>query len=354
MNDHASLTTHLNPTGSSIVASRSDTSLDHFGAGFTLAILLLGLSLMAAVMLAVALGRRRSARLAAAAALKSPELELDARLGKLRRSPIKVDGVELDVAWREAGRGPSLLCLHGIGASMLIWRRLAPLLADQFRVVCLDWPGFGDSDKPASLKYDLDQQAQALELFMEREFSKLSPPLVLASSMGGSIALHCATRRPELFRGIIAISPATDPQRIPKVLLPLSRWGKSLGGLHSMYLVKRIVNLVIARRGLITPELVALYHRPFRESPLCGAAFFKALHLLADQRMPTAFMNLPTPLLLVYGLRDALVRKDAIDELAKLNPNSRVATHADAGHHAMEDEPEWLAQQTREFLTRLT
>jgi pimeloyl-ACP methyl ester carboxylesterase len=298
-------------------------------------------------------GRRRSAKLAAEAALKSPELDLDMRLGQLRRTEIHIDEQNIGLAWREIGHGPSILCLHGIGASMLIWRRFVPLLAGQFRTVCVDWPGFGNSDKPTSLSYGLDQQSKALELFLEREFSRMTPPLVLASSMGGAIALHLAARRPELIRGLIAIAPATDPQRIPRLFLPLSRWGQHLARLHSMRLVQQIVNLVMARRELITPELVALYHRPFREDSRCGAAFFKALHLLADPRMPTSFMNLPVPLLIIRGDRDTLVRNESMKTLATLNPQARVVNHPAAGHHVMEDEPEWLADQTQHFMQQL-
>mgnify|MGYP002377367108 CR=1 FL=1 len=304
-------------------------------------------------------GRRRSAKLSAEAALRSPELDLNARLGELQRSEVQVNGQSLNVAWRESGHGPSVLCLHGIGASMLIWRRLVPRLADQFRAVCMDWPGFGDSDKPENLDYGLDQQAEVLEKFLELKFvgpkfSNFKPPLVLASSMGGAIALHLAARRPELLRGLIVIAPATDPSRIPKLFLPLRRFGQQLARLHSMRLVQQIVNLVMARRELITPELVALYHRPFREDSRCGAAFFKALHLLADSRMPSVFMNLPVPLAIVHGGRDPLVRSESIRSLSQLNPQVRVLRHPEAGHHVMEDEPEWLAEQIIEFSRHLT
>lgn len=299
-------------------------------------------------------GRRRSAKLAAEAALKSPELDLDARLGELHRSEVHLNGQSLRLAWRESGHGPSVLCLHGIGASMLIWRRLVPRLAGQFRAVCMDWPGFGDSDKPETFNYGLDQQAMILEQFLEQKFSRVAPPLVLASSMGGAIALHLAARRPELLRGLIVIAPATDPRRIPKLFLPLSRFGQHLARLHSMRLVQQIVNLVMARRELITPELVALYHRPFREDARCGAAFFKALHLLADARMPSAFMNLPVPLAIVHGGRDPLVRSESIRALSQLNPQARVLLHPAAGHHVMEDEPEWLAEQTFDFSRQLS
>ena len=47
-----------------------------------------------------------------------------------------------------AGSGPAVLLLHGYPQNIAEWRRLAPLLAHQYTVVCADLRGYGDSSKP--------------------------------------------------------------------------------------------------------------------------------------------------------------------------------------------------------------
>src|SRR4051812_41979789 len=50
---------------------------------------------------------------------------------------------------RVAGSGPPLLLLHGYPETHLMWHAVAPRLAERFRVVAADLPGYGDSFRPA-------------------------------------------------------------------------------------------------------------------------------------------------------------------------------------------------------------
>ena len=47
-----------------------------------------------------------------------------------------------------AGNGPPLLLLHGFPQNLAMWARVAPMLTGDFRVVCADLRGYGDSSKP--------------------------------------------------------------------------------------------------------------------------------------------------------------------------------------------------------------
>lgn len=289
---------------------------------------------------------------------EADELDLDRRLGLRQDVELEVpiegqsQNLTLRLAVRQIGSGPDLLFLHGIGASMLIYRRLAPLLADRYRVTSLDFPGFGASDKPRELSYKLDEQADLLKRAVQR--LGLKRPLVVASSMGGAISLHAATQDPDLFRGLLALSPATDPRRIPMAFLPLTRFGERLHGLSGTRTVRAAMHQVLARKELITPALTEKYREPFASDPLASAAFLKAVHLLADRRMPKLFSELRTPLRIVRGTRDSLVRRGACDSLVRIVPHATLVTHPTASHHIMEDEPEFVAQEIVDFDRALT
>ncbi|MBT5415783.1 MAG: alpha/beta hydrolase, partial [Rhodospirillaceae bacterium] len=64
------------------------------------------------------------------------------------RRRIEADGVEINLV--TAGRGPAVLLLHGYPETHLMWRHVAPRLAERFTVVAPDLRGYGDSGKPAS------------------------------------------------------------------------------------------------------------------------------------------------------------------------------------------------------------
>ena len=66
----------------------------------------------------------------------------------------------LRVGFHDEGQGPALLLLHGLPGSSWDWHRLWPMLAGQFRLICPDLPGCGDSDKPSEYSYRLQDQAQ--------------------------------------------------------------------------------------------------------------------------------------------------------------------------------------------------
>ncbi|WP_067813207.1 alpha/beta fold hydrolase [Actinomadura kijaniata] len=60
----------------------------------------------------------------------------------------KVRAGDLDLHVASGGEGPPLLLLHGFPQTHLAWRHVAPALADRFRVVCPDLPGYGASTGP--------------------------------------------------------------------------------------------------------------------------------------------------------------------------------------------------------------
>jgi len=62
----------------------------------------------------------------------------------------KIDVGGLNIFYREAGPkdAPAILLLHGFPSASHMFRDLIPLLADRFRVVAPDLPGFGQSDMP--------------------------------------------------------------------------------------------------------------------------------------------------------------------------------------------------------------
>lgn len=105
-----------------------------------------------------------------------------------------------------AGAGDTtLLLLHGYGESLLAWRNLVDPLAEHYRVLAIDLPGMGLSDKPAG-PYDLAAMTDRLGQLLDQETS--GPVVVVGHSMGGELAAALAIAHPGRVVAAVLIAPA--------------------------------------------------------------------------------------------------------------------------------------------------
>ena len=91
----------------------------------------------------------------------------------------------------EKGQGPALLFLHGLCESGEMWRHFADSLSTQYRVLCPDLPGFGNSPPTSSIT-SLEEVAQQLEEWMDA--LQIQNPIVMGHSLGGYVALALLER----------------------------------------------------------------------------------------------------------------------------------------------------------------
>ena len=117
-------------------------------------------------------------------------------------SPTSVRTIEADgvhVFYRAAGdpSAPVVLLLHGFPASSFMFRELIPRLADQYRVIAPDLPGFGFTEVPVqrNYKYSFDALAQTLEAFTEA--LKIKSYALYVFDYGAPTGLRLAMAHPE-------------------------------------------------------------------------------------------------------------------------------------------------------------
>lgn len=115
-----------------------------------------------------------------------------------------IDG--LNVFYREAGPedAPPLLLLHGFPSASHMFRDLIPQLADRFRVVAPDLPGFGQSDMPSRSKfrYTFENVAGIIERFTE--VIGLGRFALYVFDYGAPVGFRLAMRHPERITALIS------------------------------------------------------------------------------------------------------------------------------------------------------
>ncbi|MBC9933268.1 alpha/beta fold hydrolase [Chitinophaga qingshengii] len=105
----------------------------------------------------------------------------------------------LEIFYREAGKpqAPVILLLHGFPSSSHMYRNLIPALAEDYRVIAPDYPGFGYSSKPSpdAFEYSFDNVAAVMEQFIQQ--MGLTRFHLYMQDYGGPIGFRIITRHPE-------------------------------------------------------------------------------------------------------------------------------------------------------------
>lgn len=122
---------------------------------------------------------------------------------KVQHKTIKVG--DLDIFYREAGPkdAPAILLLHGFPTSSQMYRNLIPALADKYRVIAPDYPGYGHSSMPSRDKftYTFDNLAKVIDEFTEKV--ELKKYALYVQDYGAPIGFRLAAAHPNRITAIV-------------------------------------------------------------------------------------------------------------------------------------------------------
>ncbi len=124
--------------------------------------------------------------------------------GAVRHRTVNVDGV--DIFYREAGPrdAPAILLLHGFPSSSHMFRNLIPALADRWRVVAPDYPGFGFSGYPARDAYHYSFASFAATMAKFTDAVGLGRYAIYIQDYGAPVGLRLALLQPDRVGAVVA------------------------------------------------------------------------------------------------------------------------------------------------------
>jgi pimeloyl-ACP methyl ester carboxylesterase len=273
--------------------------------------------------------------------------------------PAIINAGGIDTFFLEAGTGPPVVLLHGLGAtnaSMLptLWD-----LARDHRVFAPDLPGFGGSDKPIR-SYDFPFFAQWLSDFLDALGLKRAH--LVGNSLGGRISLEAGLRLPDRIDRMVLYCPSQAFIR-GRQYIPFVRVLRPEMALVPMLLTRGTI-VGIARSLLADPERLAPewfdsfadeFLRVFA-SPRGRIAFFSAarqVYLEPPHGEDGFWDRLPTlkpPTLFVWGEHDWLVPPQFARHVAEALPKAKSVVIDDCGHVPQYEHPKQTHDLTRAFL----
>lgn len=241
----------------------------------------------------------------------------------------------------------TLLLIHGLGASAYSWRKVIPLLENDFKVITIDLWGFGKSSKDAPLDMDIDEHLQIIEDLLD--YLHVDKVHVVGNSMGAHIALWMATQLPERVDKVIAISPASDPRLVPQYIRRMkwiSNWTPLVVN-HNM--VRRMLLNVLGNPHNIDTEMVEAYLEPYLDAK-AHLSFAASLKVIEDDRVFNSLPTIKKPVLTLWGERDRVIPRKVINKIVAQLPSVELKTHPKSGHCPMEEHPEWCAENIISFI----
>jgi len=255
-----------------------------------------------------------------------------------------------------AGTGPeTILCVHGLGGTKASFLPTVNALADRYRVVAMDLPGFGESDKPLGAPYDAAWFARSV--FAVMDALEVDGAHLAGNSMGGRVAIEAGLTDRDRLGALILLSPALAWLR-PRRWAPMIRALRPELGLIQPAprpIVEAIVRqLVPSGNGGWTAAGIDEFLRAYLK-PRGRAAFYAAARNIyldephGDDGFWTRFKALESDSLFVWGRHDVLVPIAFMKHVERALPRAK-HVELNCGHVPQVERPRETHAAIRKFL----
>ncbi|WP_091743204.1 alpha/beta fold hydrolase [Phenylobacterium immobile] len=262
---------------------------------------------------------------------------------------VQANGIRTN--YLEAGSGAeTVMLIHGSGPGVSAygnWRLVLPALAENFRVIAPDMVGFGYSDRPQDVDYQLDTWAdQAVGVLDALGVEKAH---LVGNSFGGAIALRVATKHPDRVGKLVLMGSVGVPFEITEGLDAV--WGYE----PSVENMKKILGYFTYESGAVDDELARSRYQGSIQPGFQEA--FSAMFPAPRQRWVDA-MTIPEAelrqlqhrTLIVHGREDQVIPLANSYALERILPNADLTVFGKCGHWSMIERNADFNRQVRDFI----
>jgi pimeloyl-ACP methyl ester carboxylesterase len=251
--------------------------------------------------------------------------------------------------------GAPVVLVHCYACSLEWWDELAPLLAENHRVVRIDLLGHGGSQKPAS-GYSIPDQAALLAGALNR--LDVQGAVVVGQSMGAGVAVALAEQSSQLVDRVVDMNLAAsnDASSLPFLArlgyTPVI--GQAMYRLTPDFAVRSSFNEAFAPGYEVSPEFEDVIVDGYRA--MTYTSFKETQEELTDYRddepLDARMTAAAVPVLVILGEEDQIVDTDAAEEEWSDVPGVRIEVLPGIGHTPQVEAPEESAELIEEFAAR--
>ena len=260
----------------------------------------------------------------------------------------------------DEGQGPPVLLVHGSSSWSFVYRDLIKTLSSTHRCIAPDHLGFGLSDKPPDAAYRPIDHGRRLRALIEH--LELDDFTLVVHDFGGPIGLSYAVERPETVRSLVLFNTWMWSLRGEWIaeaagFFAAGRFGTFLFE-NLNYELRVLFRLVWGRPLQLSRALHRQYLGPYprpvdRRSILWLARELRDSAPWYDELWQRRGQIRDVPTLLLWGLRDPILRRRHLERWQGLFSNARAVPIPKAGHFVQEEGRDVVLDEVKSFLGSL-
>ena len=274
-----------------------------------------------------------------------------------------IDGVK--VFYREAGPAdaPVVLLLHGFPTSSHMFRNLIPLLADRYRVIAPDYPGFGQSAAPdrAGFSYTFARFADMVDMLLGQLGASSYAMYVM--DYGAPVGYRLALKHPDRVRALIIQNGNAYDEGLREFWDPVKAYWtegtgerrNALAGLVTLETTIFQYTDGISDTARISPDNwvhdQALLDRPSNREIQLGLFYDYRTNVPLYPQFQQYFRDHKPPTLIIWGKNDKIFPEEGAHPYLRDLPDAEFHI-LDTGHFALEDKLDVMAPLINNFLDR--
>lgn len=207
-------------------------------------------------------------------------------------------------------KGDSIVLLHGWGQNIQMMQMLGEPFKDKYRIIIVDFPGFGSSPEPKEVM-DVDGYTKIIEELLKK--LKVENPILIGHSFGGRVSVKYASRNK--VKKLILLSPA-------------------LRGHDKKGLKTKVLKFMKTVPGIKNLESWAKNHIGSRDYKAASTIMKQVLVKTVNEDLSSDAMKIKAPTILIYGDMDDEVPEEDTKEYEKLIDDCGLIMYEGCTHYA--------------------
>jgi len=251
------------------------------------------------------------------------------------------------IFYLESGAGlETIVLIHGFGADKDNWPQMVKFMPG-YHFIIPDLPGFGESTKSNSARYDVSSQVERLDKFLAK--LGCNKFYIGGNSMGGNISGIYAAKYPQKIKGLILLNNSGINAPVKSVVFKKIETGSNPLLINSRDDFKQLLHYLFVKEPFIPFQIKGVLADRAVENKKFNEKVFKDF-ISSPAMLEDHFKALTMPVLIIWGDKDQILDVSSVSVLERGIKNHTTRILKDCGHVPMMERPGETAGYIKSFI----